>query len=87
MRREAAVQSVSSLSGDETLKLALCCLFSGESSPSILLLDEPDNHLDLNSNDLLIHALNKYKGTIILVCHDKKFAKAININQILNLSC
>lgn len=80
LRREAVLQPVSTLSGGETLKLALACLFSGLSSPSLLLLDEPDNHLDLGSKKLLVDALNQYDGSMIIVCHDVSFIKLLNIN-------
>ncbi|KTD61967.1 ATP-binding cassette domain-containing protein [Legionella shakespearei] len=85
LRREAALQAVSTLSGGETLKLALAVLFSGRNSPSLLLLDEPDNHLDLASKELLIHALKQYQGSIILVSHDIHFVKALEIHREFHL--
>ena len=83
--KESVFQHVSTLSGGETLKVALACLFSGLHSPNMLLLDEPDNHLDLNSKNMLINALKSYKGTIILVCHDEKFVNELGINDIFYL--
>ncbi len=85
LRREAALQPVSTLSGGETLKLALAILFSGLYSPSLLLLDEPDNHLDLASKELLIHALKQYQGSIILVSHDINFVKNLEIHREYHL--
>ena len=86
LRRESALQSVSTLSGGEILKLALAVLFSGLSSPSLLLLDEPDNHLDLASKALLLTALKQYQGSIVLVSHDLNFVRALNINHEYLLS-
>ena len=43
------------------------------SSPDILLLDEPTNHLDIATKDLFQKALLKYKGTILIVSHDRYF--------------
>lgn len=42
-------------------------------SPDLLLMDEPTNHLDVQSVHWLEHFLQKYKGAIILVSHDKDF--------------
>lgn len=81
LRRESALQPVSTLSGGETLKLALAVLFSGLYSPPLLLLDEPDNHLDLASKTLLLSALKQYQGSLILVSHDINFVKALEIHR------
>ncbi|MBL7479529.1 ATP-binding cassette domain-containing protein [Legionella bononiensis] len=86
LRRESALQPVSTLSGGETLKLALAVLFSGLSSPPLLLLDEPDNHLDLASKALLLTALKQYQGSIVLVSHDVHFVRALNIDNEYILS-
>ncbi len=86
MRRESALQKVSTLSGGECLKLALACVFSGISSPPLLLLDEPDNHLDLSSKKLLAHALKQYEGSIIIVSHDTSFINAIGVSRKFSLN-
>lgn len=59
------------LSGGERLKLRLAHGFSKESD--LLLLDEPTNHLDEQSTQLLIEQIKNYKGSIILVSHDRYF--------------
>ncbi len=83
LRREAALQAVNSLSGGETIKLALACLFSGKFSPALLLLDEPDNHLDLESKALLIETLKQYQGTMVIISHDEDFVSSIGtVNQL-----
>ncbi|MBP6562922.1 MAG: ABC-F family ATP-binding cassette domain-containing protein, partial [Neisseriaceae bacterium] len=56
LRRDKALYPVGQLSGGEQLKVALACLFSGIRAPALLLLDEPDNHLDLASQALLAQA-------------------------------
>ena len=63
------------LSGGEKIRLAFMRLFL--SSPNFLLLDEPTTHLDLDGRALLQDALQKYKGTILLVSHDIDFVRAV----------
>ncbi|GHV36387.1 energy-dependent translational throttle protein EttA [Bacteroidia bacterium] len=62
---------VKNLSGGERRRLALCRLLLQE--PDILLLDEPTNHLDAESILWLESHLQKYKGTVIAVTHDRYF--------------
>ena len=63
--------SISSLSGGEVRRVALCRLLLQK--PDILLLDEPTNHLDAESVNWLEHHLARYKGTVIAVTHDRYF--------------
>ncbi len=62
---------VNILSGGERRRVALCRLLLQE--PDILLLDEPTNHLDAESVEWLEQHLQKYKGTVIAVTHDRYF--------------
>ena len=62
---------VKNLSGGERRRLALCRLLLQE--PDILLLDEPTNHLDAESVEWLEQHLQRYKGTVIAVTHDRYF--------------
>jgi ATP-binding cassette subfamily F protein 3 len=63
------------LSGGEKIRLAFLRLFLA--APNFLLLDEPTTHLDLDGRRLLQDALQKYKGTILLVSHDIDFVRAV----------
>ena len=62
---------VVNLSGGERRRIALCRLLLQE--PDVLLLDEPTNHLDAESVDWLEQHLQRYKGTVIAVTHDRYF--------------
>ena len=68
------------LSGGEKVRLAFLRLFL--SAPNFLLLDEPTTHLDLDGRRLLQDALQKYRGTILLVSHDIDFVRAVATSVI-----
>ena len=59
------------LSGGEQAKVRLCKILNRESN--ILLLDEPTNHLDVDAKAELKKALQEYKGSILLICHEPEF--------------
>ena len=59
------------LSGGEQAKVRLCKLLNRETN--ILLLDEPTNHLDVDAKAELKRALQEYKGSILMVCHEPDF--------------
>ena len=56
------------LSGGEQAKVRLCKLINKETN--ILLLDEPTNHLDVDAKAELKRALQEYRGSILMVCHE-----------------
>lgn len=64
-------KKISSLSGGERTRLALACLLLEK--PDILFLDEPTNHLDISTIKWLEQYLKNYKGTMVLVSHDRYF--------------
>ncbi len=59
------------LSGGERARLCLAALLL--SKHNVLILDEPGNHLDVDTVDALIDALRDYKGTVIFTSHDRHF--------------
>ncbi|SFD50877.1 ATP-binding cassette protein, ChvD family [Sulfitobacter brevis] len=66
---------VASLSGGEARRVALCKLLL--EAPDMLLLDEPTNHLDAETIAWLQQHLIAYKGTILIVTHDRYFLDSI----------
>lgn len=73
---------VSTLSGGERRRVALCKLLLQK--PDLLLLDEPTNHLDAESVAWLERHLQEYKGTVVLVTHDRYFLDNV-VSWILEL--
>lgn len=66
---------VTKISGGERRRVALCQLLL--SKPDMILLDEPTNHLDAESVAWLQRYLAEYKGTVVMVTHDRYFLDAV----------
>lgn len=69
------------LSGGEQAKVRLCKLINNETN--VLLLDEPTNHLDVDAKEELKRALQAYKGSILLICHEPEFYQDV-VTEIWN---
>ncbi|MCX7342670.1 MAG: energy-dependent translational throttle protein EttA [Proteobacteria bacterium] len=74
--------NVKDLSGGEKRRVALCQLLLQK--PDLLLLDEPTNHLDAESVAWLDRHLQDYKGTVVLITHDRYFLDNV-VGWILEL--
>ena len=76
-------KSMNELSGGQKTRVSLGRLLA--SSPDLLLLDEPINHLDLNSIVWLEGYLSSYKGAVVIVAHDRYFLDRI-VDHVVDLS-
>ncbi len=63
------------LSGGEKTRLCLARILL--SQPDLLLLDEPTNHLDLSATQWLEDTLRKYRGTVLVISHDRYFLNSV----------
>ena len=60
---------IKDLSGGEKVRVSLCKILN--TKPNLLILDEPTNHLDIINKETILKLLNSYKGTLIIVSHDR----------------
>jgi len=82
LRCPPADSAVTHLSGGEKRRVALCRLLL--SKPDLLLLDEPTNHLDAESVAWLERHLTEFKGSVVLITHDRYFLDNV-VGWILEL--
>lgn len=82
-RGDDVFKKVEVLSGGEKARLVLAMTVCASSN--VVLLDEPTNHLDIDSRESLSDALASYRGTIIMVSHDRYFIDQI-CNRIIELA-
>ncbi len=74
-RGEHVHKPISVLSGGERARLCLAALLL--SQHNVLVLDEPGNHLDVDTVDALAEALDEYQGTVVFTSHDRHFMKRV----------
>lgn len=71
------------LSGGERARLSLACLVA--QAPSLLLLDEITNNLDLIARQQIIDALSAFPGTVVVISHDEDFLETIGVTTMLRI--
>ncbi len=83
IRGQAIRRPMRTLSGGERMRVLLTIAALAE--PALLILDEPEQNLDLHAKENLICSLNAYSGAILFVSHDAGFATSLRPNTVLNL--
>ncbi|KGF98863.1 ABC transporter [Prochlorococcus marinus str. MIT 9302] len=81
-QNETVFKFIKQLSGGEKARLALALMIMNPSN--FLLLDEPTNHLDLQSKENLELAIKNYKGTLLIISHDRYFISQV-ANRIIEI--
>jgi ATPase subunit of ABC transporter with duplicated ATPase domains len=81
LTRQQLESKISVLSGGEQTKVRLCKIL--HTPTNVLVLDEPTNHLDVDAKDELKRALQDYKGTVLLVCHEPEFYRDV-VDEVWN---
>lgn len=82
-RGENVFKKIEKLSGGEKVRLMLAELI--QKDVNFLILDEPTNHIDIETREVLEEAIKNYKGTVLFVSHDRYFINAI-ANRIIEIS-
>ncbi|MGL3823378.1 ATP-binding cassette domain-containing protein [Sphingopyxis sp. R3-92] len=85
-RAAAADRIVGTLSGGQALRTGLACVLGAPRPPQLLILDEPGNHLDIDSLAAVETGLAAYDGALIVVSHDTAFLDAIGITRTIELA-
>ena len=77
--------SCNALSGGEKMRLCLCCLMISNHVPDLFILDEPTNNRDLSSLAVLADTIGDYRGTLLVISHDRNFTDEIGITKTVEL--
>ena len=76
-------KTISKLSGGEKIRIKIACLL--QNKVNTLIFDEPTNHIDIFTREILEDALKDFKGTILFVSHDRYFINNV-ANKILEIN-
>jgi ATPase subunit of ABC transporter with duplicated ATPase domains len=83
LREQTISQKVRTLSEGQKGLLSLACLCLLR--PSILILDEPTNHINFRHLPALANAVRNFEGPVLIVSHDSNFVKTIGVNSVIDM--
>lgn len=81
--KDDVFKTIGTLSGGERSRLRLCKLM--QQDINLLILDEPTNHFDLNSREMIERSLKNFEGTLICISHDRYFINKVT-DKIMELN-
>jgi ATPase subunit of ABC transporter with duplicated ATPase domains len=76
-------KKISQLSPGERARFAFAIF--AVNNYDLLILDEPDNHLDIETKQVLEQSLREFKGALLLVSHDRYFVEMVGVEKLVNL--
>jgi ATP-binding cassette subfamily F protein 3 len=82
--KESLKKKIKNLSPGERARFAFAVF--AYKNYDLLILDEPDNHLDIETKEVIENSLREFRGTLLLVSHDRYFVERIGVDKVLNLS-
>ena len=68
------------------MRLIFCCLMISNNTPDVFVLDEPTNNLDIQNIEIMTSTIRDYRGTVIVVSHDRRFMEEIGVERCIDLS-
>ena len=75
IKQNVITREMKTLSGGEVIKILLCKMLLGRYN--VLIMDEPNNYLDIQSIVALESLMQQYRGTIIFISHDKRLVENV----------
>ena len=63
----------------------MCCLMIGNNTPDVFVLDEPTNNLDILNIEIITSTIKDYRGTVIVVSHDRSFMNEIGVSRYIEV--
>ena len=82
---ESLAKNCLELSGGEKMRLSTLMLILRKQAPDLLILDEPTNNIDLASIHILTQTIKSFKGSLLVISHDRDFIEEIGINMEIEL--
>jgi ATPase subunit of ABC transporter with duplicated ATPase domains len=85
-RNTQAQKCIKHLSGGEKIRAGLAATLLSNHPPQLLILDEPNNHLDIASLKAIEEILGLHEGALIVISHDEVFLNKLGVNKFLRFS-